>query len=67
MFGSEVELDDGSVVVADRGYLAESIADPQAAIVAGYRIQMPDNNLSPDEIESVIDYIVELADLGDDG
>ena len=67
LFGSERELEDElEPVVADREYLARSIADPQAQLVAGYRLQMPSNNLTSAEIESVVDYIVELADVGED-
>lgn len=68
LFGSERELEDTTeTVLADREYLARSIADPQADKVAGYRIQMPVNNLSDEEIQSVIDFIVELADVEEDG
>lgn len=62
LFGSEVELEDGTTVVADRDYLRESIMDPNAKEVAGFGVQMPTNNLSSDEVESVVDYIVELAE-----
>ena len=65
LFGSERELEDElEPVIADREYLARSIADPQAQRVAGFRLQMPANGLSPEQIESVVDYIVELADAG---
>lgn len=64
LFGADVALDDETTVTADRAYLAESISDPGAAQVDGYRLKMPPNNLSPDEIDSVVDYIVELADAG---
>jgi hypothetical protein len=36
LFGSQVALDNGQTVTADEGYLAESISDPDAQIVAGY-------------------------------
>lgn len=68
LFGSERELEDEvEPVIADRDYLARSISDPQAEKVAGYRILMPTNNLSDEDIQSVIDYIVELADVEEDG
>ncbi|MGH9349229.1 MAG: cytochrome c oxidase subunit II [Vicinamibacterales bacterium] len=41
LFGSQVELADGSTVVADEAYLRESILNPQARLVAGYQPQMP--------------------------
>jgi cytochrome c oxidase subunit II len=44
LFGSEEELADGSTVIADEEYLAESILDPNAHIVAGFEPnQMPPN------------------------
>jgi cytochrome c oxidase subunit 2 len=36
LYGSTVELTDGSTAVADEAYLRESILDPNAKIVAGY-------------------------------
>jgi mono/diheme cytochrome c family protein len=64
LFGSTVELADGTTVVADADYLFESIRDPSAKIVAGYGFPMPGNNLSDAEIESVIAYIEALAGSG---
>jgi cytochrome c oxidase subunit 2 len=65
LFGSEVELDDGSVVVADEAYLRKSIVDPAAQVTAGYQLRMPDNDLDDDEVDAVITYIRELR--GDAG
>ncbi len=64
VYGSEVVLDDGESVVADREYLVESIVDPQAKIVEGYRLPMPRTELTDEEIDAVIDYIEELAEVG---
>lgn len=61
LFGSTVPLEDGSTVVADREYLARSIRDPGAEIVDGYNVQMPPNNLTDDEIDAVVQWIVELG------
>ncbi|MEZ5244529.1 MAG: cytochrome c [Acidimicrobiales bacterium] len=55
--GSEVELADGSVVVADEAYLLRSILDPSADLVAGYNLRMPPNDLTQDEAEAVVAYI----------
>lgn len=60
--GADVPLEDGRTVVADRDYLVESIVDPQAEIVEGYRLPMPRTQLSPEEIDAVITYIEELAE-----
>lgn len=61
LFGSPVELTDGSTVVADREYLIESIKQPAAKKVAGYRLPMPTNLLSDDEIDQILTYIEALA------
>jgi len=60
--GSEVELSDGTTVVADGAYLFESIRDPAARIVAGYSVQMPRNALTDDEIDEIVAFIGSLAD-----
>lgn len=64
LFGSEVELDDGTTVTATEEYLRESITMPDTKKVAGYRLPMPANDLSREEVDAVVDYIVELADEG---
>ena len=65
--GSEVELEDGTTVIADRDYLYRSIADPDAEIVAGYSVRMPPNGLDDDQIADVIAYIEELGAEPADG
>jgi cytochrome c oxidase subunit 2 len=60
--GSEVELADGSTVVADEAYLVRSIADPSADVVADYSLRMPANNLSDAEIADIVAFIETLAD-----
>jgi cytochrome c oxidase subunit II len=61
LYGSEVELDDGQTAIADEAYLTESIRDPNAKRRAGYELAMPANELSDEEISSVIAYIRELS------
>ncbi len=60
LFESEIELEDGSTVVADRDYLRRAIAEPDAEIHAGYSIRMPANGLTDDEIDDVVAYIEAL-------
>jgi cytochrome c oxidase subunit 2 len=60
LFMSEVELEDGSVVVADREYLRRAIVDPEAERVAGYALQMPAYQPSSIEMEAMLDYLEEL-------
>ena len=57
---TEIELDDGTSVVADDDYLYRAITDPQAEIVADWTIKMPRNRLDDDEIAAIITYIKEL-------
>lgn len=59
--GSTVLLADGSSVTADRAYLVESIKHPGAKLVEGYRLPMPTNRLTDDQIDSVIAYIEALT------
>jgi cytochrome c oxidase subunit II len=58
--GSEVELADGSVVLADTEYLRRSITDPDADLVAGYTTRMPENALTDAQVDAVVAYIEEL-------
>lgn len=70
LYGSTVELRDADPdeepTVADDDYLYESIADPGARRVAGYGFAMPTNDLTDAEIEQVIQYIREIADVADE-
>lgn len=59
--GSDVELEDGTTVVADDEYLLRSILDPMAEDVAGYTIVMPANGLSEAQAADVVAYIKELT------
>ena len=61
LLDSEVELVDGTVVVADEAYLRESIVDPSAKVRAGFDITMPENTLTDDEVEKVLAYIMALG------
>ena len=61
VFGTEVELTDGTRVVADEAYLIDSIKTPDAQKVAGYAVAMPANQLSDDDIAKVVAYIESLA------
>ena len=57
---TEVELDDGTVVVRDDGYLLRSILDPAVEIVPGYQVNMPTNGLNEEQARDIIAYIREL-------
>jgi cytochrome c oxidase subunit 2 len=62
LFGRTVELQDGQRVTADMQYLRESLLDPGAKIVAGYRNLMPtyQQQLSEEEILQLAAYIRDL-------
>ncbi|MBP7930696.1 MAG: cytochrome c [Acidimicrobiia bacterium] len=55
--GSDVQLDDGTTVVADASYLKRSITDPGAQKVAGYTIEMPTLSLSASEVDQIVTYL----------
>jgi len=61
LYGENVELADGSTVVSDDAYLAESILNPQAKEVAGFApTVMPPFALSETEIANIIAYLKTL-------
>ena len=59
--GSEIELLDGTVIIADDAYLTRAIADPAADLRAGFNLQMPTNRLTDDEIADIVAYINEIS------
>jgi cytochrome c oxidase subunit II len=61
VYGSQVELTDGSVVTADEAYLTESIKSPQAKIVASFETQlMPTYGFPDEDIADIVAYIKTL-------
>jgi len=66
LIGKRVALQDGRSVVADEGYVRESILNPQAKIVAGYQPIMPTfkGQLSEEEMLQLIDYVKTLKTAG---
>ncbi len=58
--GSEVELTDGSFVLADDAYLVRAINDPGADQRANFSLRMPSNNLSDEDIADVVEFIKSL-------
>ncbi len=63
VFGSTVLLRNGEKLLADEAYLRESILNPQAKIVAGYRTQMPtfQGQISEEGLLQVIAYLKSLG------
>jgi cytochrome c oxidase subunit 2 len=60
--GSAVKLQDGRTVIADRGYLQESINDPGAKIVAGYSPIMPTyrTTLNQEQLNQIVEYLLTM-------
>jgi cytochrome c oxidase subunit 2 len=63
LFGTEVKLKDGSVVVADEAYIRESILDPRAKIVSGFEPVMPAfrGRLSEEDLIQLVAYVKSLG------
>jgi cytochrome c oxidase subunit 2 len=66
LYGKPVHLRDGRTVIADEGYIRESIYDPGAKIVAGYDNIMPTfrGQVSEEEIIQLIAFIRSLRPGG---
>ena len=61
LFGSEIELSDGTKIIADESYIRESIANPKAKVRAGFEgARMPAYKLTEEEMTAVIAYIKSL-------
>jgi cytochrome c oxidase subunit II len=68
VFGSQVALEDGRLVTADEAYIRESILNPQAKIVAGFKPLMPtfQGLVSEEGVLQLIEYIKSLKARGPD-
>ncbi len=63
LWGSEVELTDGSTVVVDEAYVAEAVRDPQASSRADFAGGgMPAADLSDEELADLAAYLQDLQD-----
>ena len=61
VYGSEVELADGTTVLADEAFIQESILEPNAKIVAGFQSGgMPQYTFTAEQIADLIEYIKTL-------
>ncbi|MFL6300081.1 MAG: cytochrome c oxidase subunit II [Terriglobales bacterium] len=63
LFGSTVQLSDGRKVVADEGYVRESIQNPPAKVVAGFQPIMPSfqGQISEEGILQLVEYVKHLS------
>jgi cytochrome c oxidase subunit 2 len=63
VFGSPVQLEDGRTVTADENYIRESILDPGAKIVSGYKPVMPtfQGLVSEEQLNALVAYVKSLS------
>jgi cytochrome c oxidase subunit 2 len=62
LFGKQVQLEDGRIVIADENYVRESILNPSAKIVSGFKPIMPvfQGLVSEEQLNALIAYIKSL-------
>jgi cytochrome c oxidase subunit 2 len=61
LYGRNEKLTDGSTVAVNDAFIREKILQPEAKIVAGrFEQEMPKTDLTPEEIEEIIEYIQTL-------
>ncbi len=65
VFGTTVTLQSGEKVVADEGYVRESILMPAAKIVAGYQPIMPtfQGQVSEEQLLALVEYVKSLQNV----
>jgi len=63
VFGKPVLLEDGRTVTADENYIRESILEPAAKIVQGFKPVMPtfQGQLSDEQLNALVEYVKSLA------
>ncbi len=63
VFGKPVQLEDGRMVTADENYVRESILDPGAKIVKGFRPVMPtfQGLVSEEQVNALVAYVKSLG------
>lgn len=63
IYGKSVQLQSGETVIVDENYLRESVLNPQAKIVAGFRPLMPpyEGRINEEELVRLIEYIKSLG------
>lgn len=62
IYGTEVQLADGSTVTVDEEYLEQSIREPKSQLVDGFGPVMPDMDLSDDQVEALVTYVRSLSE-----
>jgi cytochrome c oxidase subunit II len=66
VFGKPVLLEDGRTVTADENYIRESILDPGAKVVKGFKPVMPtfQGLISEEQLNALIAYVKSLSSAG---
>jgi len=66
VFGRPVLLEDGSTVMADENYIRESILDPGAKVVNGFKPVMPtfQGLVSEEQLNALVAYVKSLSQPG---
>ncbi len=69
VFGKPVLLEDGRTIVADENYIRESILNPGAKIVSGFKPIMPtfQGQVSEENLMALVAYIKSLGQSGQNG
>jgi cytochrome c oxidase subunit 2 len=66
VYGKTVQLEDGRTVLADENYIRESILDPGAKIVAGFKPVMPtfQGLITEEQLAALVAYVKSLSPQG---
>ena len=69
VFGKPVLLEDGRTVTADENYIRESILDPGAKVVNGYKPVMPtfQGLVTEEQLNALVAYVKSLSQPGEPG
>ena len=69
IFGQPVKLEDGRTVTADENYVRESILDPGAKVVNGFKPVMPtfQGLVSEEQLNALVAYVKSLSKPGEAG
>src|SRR5947199_2093604 len=62
LFGRQVQLEDGRTVIADENYIRESILNPAAKVVSGFKPIMPvfQGMVSEEQLNALVAYVKSL-------
>ncbi len=69
VFGKPVLLEDGRTITADENYIRESILDPGAKVVSGFKPVMPtfQGLVSEEQLNALVAYVKSMAQPGANG